>query len=140
MSETPEGSRQRIYHIRVQGELDAKWGDWFEGFVMAAREDGETLLSGAVADPAAREGGQTLLSGAAADSAALHGVLGRIHSLGLPLLLAVQADCPCTKRNCPRRGQCEACAAYHAAKGKLPFCLRAGSKWDRQCAALTGSR
>ena len=123
MSETPEGSRQRIYHIRVQGELDAKWGDWFEGFVMAAREDGETLLSGAVADPAA-----------------LHGVLGRIHSLGLPLLLAVQADCPCSKRNCPRRRQCLECAAYHAAKGKLPFCLRVGSKWDRQCAALTGAR
>jgi hypothetical protein len=123
MAERAEASRQRIYHIRVQGELDDKWGDWFEGFAMAARDDGETLLTGAVAD-----------------SAELHAVLGRIHSLGLPLLLAVRAGCPCPKRNCPRRGKCLECAAYHAAKGKLPFCLRAGNKWDRRCAALTGAR
>jgi hypothetical protein len=123
MADSVEMRQQRIYHIRVQGELDAKWGEWFEGFAMEAREGGETLLSGAVADPAA-----------------LHGVLTRIHSLGLPLLLVAQADCPCTKRNCPRRGRCLECAAYHAAKGKLPYCLRAGSKWDRQCAALTRAR
>jgi hypothetical protein len=94
---------QEIYHIRVKGNLDAKWADWFEGFVMASRGNGETLLSGAVVD-----------------QAALHGVLAKIHSLGLPLLLVAQTGCPCSKRKCPRRGQCHECAAYHAANGKLP--------------------
>lgn len=56
-----------IYHIRVKGSLDEKWADWFEGFAMASRGNGETLLSGAVLD-----------------QAALQGVLDRIHSLGLP--------------------------------------------------------
>jgi hypothetical protein len=120
MANTHETNKQHIYHIRVAGELDEKWADWFEGFVMASRENGETLLSGAVVD-----------------QAALHGVLDRIHSLGLPLLLVVQTDCPCSKKNCPRRGQCRECAAYHAAKKGLPFCLRPRNKWDKRCAALT---
>jgi len=112
-------SRENIYHIRVKGELDTKWADWFEGFVMASRDGGETLLSGAVVD-----------------QAALHGVLDKIHSLGLPLLLVAQSDCPCPGRNCPRHGQCDACAAHYAAKGTLPFCLRARTKWDRRCVAI----
>jgi hypothetical protein len=104
----------------VQGKLDDRWADEFAGFVMAARENGETLLSGPVAD-----------------QAALHEVLEELHGLGLPLLLVAQTDCPCSKGNCPRRGQCRACAAYHAAKDKLPYCFRAKTRWDRQCAALT---
>jgi len=123
MANRQEVIKRRIYHIRVEGELDAKWTDWFEGFVMASRENGETLLSGAVAD-----------------QAALHGVLDKIHGLGLPLLLVVRADCPCTSKNCSRRGQCRECAAYHAAKDRLPFCLRARTKWDKRCAALTEAR
>jgi hypothetical protein len=122
MTNTQEVSKGCIYHIRVRGELDAKWADWFEGFVMASRENGETLLSGAVAD-----------------QAALHGVLDKVHSLGLPLLLVAQTDCPCPKKDCPRREQCGECAASHAAKGRLPFCLRARTKWDRRCAVLGGA-
>jgi hypothetical protein len=123
MAERQEPVKTRIYHIRVMGELDQKWADWFEGFVMASRENGETLLSGLVID-----------------QAALHGVLDKIHSLGLPLLLAAQTDCPCPKQRCPRRGQCLACAAYHAEKQRLPFCLRAKTKWDKRCAAITAAR
>lgn len=104
------------YHIRVKGHLDDKWADWFEGFVMASRGDGETLLSGAVVD-----------------QAALHGVLNKIHNLGLPLLLVVQHECPCTSKNCSKRGQCQECAAYHALKGGLPNCLKVRSRWDKQC-------
>ena len=26
-----------IYHIRVKGQLDAKWAAWFEGFAMQER-------------------------------------------------------------------------------------------------------
>jgi hypothetical protein len=114
---------QDIYHIRVQGNLDEKWADWFEGLVMASRDNGETLLSGAVVD-----------------QAALHGVLAKIHSLGLPLLLVARTGCPCSSKNCPRRGQCHECAAYHGDKGKLPYCFRTKTGWDRQCTALTGTK
>ena len=112
-----------IYHIRVKGTLDAKWADWFEGFVMASRDNGETLLAGPVVD-----------------QAALQGLLGRIHSLGLPLQLVARTGCPCSSKKCPRHGQCQECAAYHGAQGKLPFCLRAKTRWDKKCSALTGTR
>ena len=112
-----------IYHIRVKGNLDEKWADWFEGFVITSRESGETLMSGVVAD-----------------QAALHGVLGKIRGLDLPLLLMVQAECPCSKKNCARYGRCEACTAYHGEKGKLPYCFRTKTKWDKRCAALTGGK
>lgn len=119
MAEQHPSDHEGIYHIRVQGHLDERWADWFEGFVMSARENGETLLSGRVTD-----------------QAALHGALGKIRGLDLPLLLVTQTECPCTKTNCSRRGQCEECASYHAAKGRLPYCFRPKTKWDKQCAAL----
>ena len=108
-----------IYHIRVQGNLDQKWADWFEGFVMASRANGQTLLSGEVVD-----------------QAALHGVLAKVHRLGLRLLLVARTGCPCSKGNCPRRGQCHECAAHHGDKGKLPYCFRPGTRWDKRCSAL----
>jgi hypothetical protein len=116
-------AQENIYHIRVKGNLDEKWAEWFEGFVMASRDNGETLLSGAVVD-----------------QAALHGVLAKIHSLGLPLLLVAQTGCPCSSKKCPRRGRCHECAAYHGTNGKLPYCFRAKTGWDKQCTALTGAK
>lgn len=109
-----------IYHIRVKGDLDEKWADWFQGFVMTSRGDGETLLSGS-----------------AVDQAALHGVLDKIHSLGLQLLLVVRSECPCTSKNCSRRGQCQECTAYHRDLGQLPYCFRARTRWNIQCAKIT---
>jgi len=58
-----------IYQIRVQGVLDAKWNDYFNGFDISSQDQGETLLSGNVVD-----------------QAALHGVLGKIRDLGLSLI------------------------------------------------------
>jgi hypothetical protein len=72
------------YHIRVRGHLDECWADWFEGFQITSRDNGSTLLRGVVVD-----------------QAALHGVLDRIHGLGLPLLLVVQADLFCANESCP---------------------------------------
>lgn len=109
-----------IYHIRIEGSLDAKWTDWFDGLVMALRDSQETLLSGRVTD-----------------QAALHGVLARIRNLGLPLRLVIQIPCPCRKAKCPQHGQCAECYQRHAAKGGLPFCLREKTRWDKQCTALT---
>jgi hypothetical protein len=123
MVDKQELHKGNIYHIRVKGNLDEKWTDWFEGFVMTSRGNGETLLTGAVVD-----------------QAALQGVLGKIHSLGLPLLLVVQAECPCSKKSCPRRGQCRECAAYHGANGRLPYCFRTRTRWDKRCAVFTKTR
>ena len=114
-----EKAEKNIYHIRIGGELDQKWAGWFDEFVMIARENGETLLSGPDVD-----------------QAALHGVLDKIHGLGLPLLLVVRGACPCRKKNCERRADCQTCFAYHAAKGNLPYCFRTRNRWDKQCMQL----
>ena len=62
-----------LYHIRVKGNLDPKWADWFDGFVLTFPRNDETLLSGRVAD-----------------QAALHGILNKINRLGLFLILVAQ--------------------------------------------------
>lgn len=67
-----EGS---LYHIRVKGNLDPKWADWFDGFVLTFPGNDETLLSGRVAD-----------------QAALHGILNKINRLGLFLVLVAQVS------------------------------------------------
>lgn len=113
------GEQETITHIRIKGTLDAKWADWFEGFVMTSRADGETLLSGA-----------------GIDQAALHGALGKIHGLGLPLLLVVRSSCPCPETGCPRHGACAACAAWRSSHSRLPSCFRRGSEWDERCRKL----
>jgi hypothetical protein len=69
MSDERPSGRRWAYEIRVQGNLDPKWSDWFNGFSMMPVDDKETLLHGSVAD-----------------QAALHGVLHKIRDLGLPLL------------------------------------------------------
>jgi len=112
-----------IYHIRVRGSLDEKWADWFDDFAMTSRDNGETLLSGPVVD-----------------QAALHGVLARIRSLGLPLLLVAQIGCPCSSKKCHLRGQCRECAAHHGEKGKLPYCFRDRTRWDKQCTKFIKAR
>ena len=123
MARRREAAEEPIYHLRVKGCLDEKWADWFEGFVVTSREGGETLLSGAVVD-----------------QAELHGVLGRIRGLGLDLLLVARADCPCAAKNCPRRGHCRDCAAHHGARGELPYCFRARTRWDKRCAGFAAPR
>ncbi len=59
-----------IYEIRVAGHLSPQWMDWFEGLTVILEENGNTLLSGPVADQAAlyallkkvRDTGLTLVS------------------------------------------------------------------------------
>jgi len=64
-----EFDKTSIYRIRVKGNLDLKWADWFDGFAIMPEEEDETLLVGPVAD-----------------QAALHGMLNKIRDLGLPIL------------------------------------------------------
>ncbi len=63
------------YQIRIKGHLDPSWTDWFEGFTLTHQPDGTTLLLGS-----------------GIDQPALHGLLTRINSLGLPLLLVEQLE------------------------------------------------
>lgn len=77
-----------VYHIRVKGNLDPKWADWFDGFTLTALDEDQTLLHGAVSD-----------------QSALYGVLGKINSLGLPLILVARVDQLSTGKRCPLCGQ-----------------------------------
>jgi hypothetical protein len=123
MVDKQELHTENIYHIRVKGTLDDKWADWFDGFVLASRGNGDTLLTGAVAD-----------------QAALQGILAKIHSLGLPLLLVAHTGCPCPSRNCPRHGICGECAAHYGDSGKGSYCFRAKTRWDKRCAEVMAAR
>jgi hypothetical protein len=58
-----------MYTIRLKGHLDQRHEEWLEGFSMTSHPNGETILTGQVAD-----------------QAALYGLLLRIRDLGIPLL------------------------------------------------------
>lgn len=58
-----------IYRIRIQGQLDSQWANWFDEMTITLEEDGNTLLTGPVID-----------------QAALHGLLRKIRDLGLTLI------------------------------------------------------
>ena len=73
MSDVRRFSGRGMYEIRVKGNLDLRWSDWFDGFAITPVGDDETLLIGSVAD-----------------QAALHGLLHKVRDLGLPLLSVQQ--------------------------------------------------
>ena len=58
-----------IYEIRVQGLLDKRWTEWFDGLTITYDSDENTVLRGPLVD-----------------EAALHGVLIKVRDLALPLL------------------------------------------------------
>ena len=66
--------RAAVYEIRVQGELDDGWTDWFD--------DGQRVSALAIH----AERGVTTLTGQVADQPALFGLLGKIRDLSLALL------------------------------------------------------
>jgi hypothetical protein len=65
----PDPRRPVTYEIRIRGQLDRSWEDWFPGLVVIPEENGDTLLTGPVAD-----------------QAALHGLLRKVRDLGVPLI------------------------------------------------------
>lgn len=63
------GNQHQCYEIRLKGRLDGQWTDLFGRMTITFEEDGNTLLSGPVAD-----------------QAALHGLLKKVRDLGIPLV------------------------------------------------------
>ena len=58
-----------LYHIQIEGHLDTRWQDWFDGLTITLTEKGDTILGGVIVD-----------------QAALYGVLKKINKLGLTLI------------------------------------------------------
>ena len=63
-----DSGQPTVYQIRITGQLDSRWADWFEGMTI-------TL-----------DGDDTLITGPVVDQAALHGLLKRVRDLGMPLV------------------------------------------------------
>ena len=57
------------YRIKLKGQLDTRWQDWFDGFTITLMDDGNTVLSGDIID-----------------QSALHGVFKKIRNLGLTII------------------------------------------------------
>ncbi len=64
-----------VYEIRIKGYLDTKWEDWFDSMTISHEKDGNTVLSGTLAD-------QTVL----------HSILLKIRNLNLMLISINQID------------------------------------------------
>lgn len=58
-----------VYQIRLKGHLGNEWIDWFYGLTITLEDNGDTLLTGPLAD-----------------QAALHGLFKKLRDLGLPLI------------------------------------------------------
>ena len=49
-------SQPTYYEIRVEGQLDSSWSEWFDGLQVIPQENGETLITGSIPDQAALQG------------------------------------------------------------------------------------
>jgi hypothetical protein len=68
---------QRV-EIRVKGQIDQHWSDWFDDLTVTHTDQNETVLTGPIVD-----------------QAALHGLLAKLRDLGLPIVsvnLSEEAD------------------------------------------------
>lgn len=59
---------KHVVTIKIKGEVDQSWSDWFEDFIVEHREPDETILTGVVED-----------------QAAFYGLIGKLRDLGVQL-------------------------------------------------------
>ena len=64
-----DAGQPMVYQIRLKGHLGRQWTDWFSGLTITLEANGDTLLTGPVAD-----------------QAALFGLLRKVRDLGTPLI------------------------------------------------------
>lgn len=62
------------YEIRIQGHLDLDWSDWFENLHISHEADGNTTLSGRIAD-----------------QSVFYGLMSNLRDLGL-ILISVKRE------------------------------------------------
>jgi hypothetical protein len=82
MDYTPYPDDHYKYAISVQGILDQRWSDWFDGFTITYPAEDETLLTGEVID-----------------QAALHGLLATLRDLNLPILAVQKVENPLNRKD-----------------------------------------
>ena len=70
-----EKTEQLIYQIKIEGELDLVWMEWFEGLTLIHDCQGNTVLTGPIAD-----------------HTALHSILLKIRDLNLKLISVNQIE------------------------------------------------
>lgn len=75
MTKNSEANEPTIYQIRIGGQLDEQWQEWFAPMLLTLADNGDTLLTGSVPD-----------------QAALHGLLRKVRDLGLPLVSITQTQ------------------------------------------------
>ena len=61
--------------IRVKGQMDDHWSEWFQDFEILASEENETIMLGEVKD-----------------QAALYGLIAKMRDLGLTLISVNNVD------------------------------------------------
>ena len=61
------------YQIELESTLEVAWSEWLGNLHLTHTPDGRTILTGELAD-----------------QCALHGLLGRIRDLGLPIVLVAR--------------------------------------------------
>ena len=64
-----EKCEQLVYQIKIRGELDPAWAEWFEGLALTHDCEGNTVLTGPIVD-----------------HTALHSLLLKIRDLNLKLI------------------------------------------------------
>ena len=64
-----------VYDIRVRGDLDPSWSEWFDGLIITNLDRGVAVLCGDLVD-----------------QAALHGTLNKIRNLNLSLISVTNLD------------------------------------------------
>jgi len=84
----PKQTNPTCYEIRIAGHLSPQWMDWFEGLTVTLEDDGNTLLSGSVAD-----------------QAALHGLLKKVRDLGMSLVSVNQVQSSKTRPYQSKQGE-----------------------------------
>jgi hypothetical protein len=86
MSETNPSTEDQhepgLYEIRIKGQLDDRWAEWFEGLTITLEDNGDTLLTGPVVD-----------------QAALHGLLKKVRDLGMTLVSVNQVQSQAIRQN-----------------------------------------
>jgi hypothetical protein len=71
--------RPATYQIKVPGQLDRRWSDWYRGVTVTVDRDDDGLPVSTLT--------------VAVDQAALQGMLRRLYSLGSPLISVICIEC-----------------------------------------------